>query len=122
MLSVYLRYCHAQPLELLNTKTISCTPTKLPEVIVLAILAYAVRFYQHAFFDDCTEQAILFYTQSAYSIVHDSIGKGNIELSTLQALSLLAHVDFTGRYFEVYPKSCWCSHMTISWASSERMA
>ena len=90
---LYLSFCNYQPLPLFDPEDfIETIATRDPELI-LAIKAISLRFEREV---EVAEARILEYAKNARSTVMDRINNGNLELSTLQTLCLLAMFEFSG--------------------------
>ncbi|KAE8163821.1 putative Zn(II)2Cys6 transcription factor [Aspergillus tamarii] len=89
---LYLSFCNYQPLPLFDPEDfIETIATRDPELI-LAIKAISLRFEREV---EVAEARILEYAKNARSTVMDRINNGNLELSTLQTLCLLAMFEFS---------------------------
>jgi hypothetical protein len=88
-------YCDCQPLPLFHRPTfISSLRNRDPELL-LAILALTLRFSDNSMRASHKEHADG-YVEAARRIISKKVFDGNVELSTIQSLCLLALVDFTG--------------------------
>lgn len=96
VLAVYFQYCHYQPLALFHSQGQGRLLQDCSEVLLLTVLAIALRFSHHRFFEGEKTIAIDHYAQIAQCRISESTAAGKVELSTLQAMCLLSLVDFTG--------------------------
>ncbi|CAG7926862.1 unnamed protein product [Penicillium olsonii] len=91
--SLYLRYCHKQPLWLFDEEDL-LKPHDIPREAIFGILALASRYSENSFFAGRIDQMCLEYTESARGLVMLRIAQGNVQLSTIQSLCLLALANF----------------------------
>ena len=90
---LYLNFCNYQPLPLFDAQDfVETIATRDPELI-LAIQAISLRFEREV---EIGEARILQYAKDARSLVMDRINNGDLELSALQTLCLLAMFEFSG--------------------------
>ncbi|KAE8361097.1 hypothetical protein BDV27DRAFT_167208 [Aspergillus caelatus] len=89
---LYISFCNYQPLPLFDPEDfVETIATRDPELI-LAIQAISLRFEREV---EVGEAHILEYARNARSLVMDRINSGDLELSTLQTLCLLAMFEFS---------------------------
>ena len=91
--SLYLRYCHKQPLWLFDEEDL-LKPHEIPREAIFGILALASRYSENSFFAGRIDQMCLEYTESARGLVMLRIAQGSVQLSTIQSLCLLALANF----------------------------
>lgn len=100
-LALYHQYCHMQPLWLFDEEEIAC-PDNCPEEVILAILALALRFSKQRRFAERMDLICDKYAESARNHITLQIARGEVQLSTIQSLCLLALANFVGKHFQ-YP-------------------
>ena len=82
-----------QPLWLFDPEDFSPVEESQPELI-LAVLALAVRYSTHEFFEGQTQTMSQRYAESTRKYIMDQIAEGTVQLSTIQSLCLLALANF----------------------------
>ena len=95
----YFTYCHNQPYSFFHELNFRKRLSKgeIPDHLLFAVLASAVRFSQNPFFEDRHETAVLYANKSWKSIVSSCFSANKIaDIRTVQTLTLLSIFDFTG--------------------------
>lgn len=97
---LYFRFCHHQPYSLFHEATFKnkIETGELPTHLVYAVLASTVRYSNDPFFQDKILAASTYAQQSWKAIAMPWNGiQSDAELSIVQTILMLAHIDFTGR-------------------------
>ena len=89
-----------QPLWLFDRSDLE-NPEECSEEIILALLALALRHSSHSFFEGHSETLGERYAQLAREYVMFRIAQGNVTLSTIQCLCMLAFTNFLCENFNV---------------------
>lgn len=97
---VYLEYCDCQPLPLFHRASFLNSLRQRDPEVVYAVIALAIRFYDHSHLDEPDpytplSDKITRYTEAARALVIKRVLEGPVELSTLQCLCLLSMIDFS---------------------------
>ncbi len=93
---LYAHHCHCQPLPLFRIEQVRENAETFSWEVIYAILAVASRFSDDASLQDDYICQPPEYADKALLLVMRKVTEGRVELSTLQALCLLAFVDLTG--------------------------
>ncbi|RKL09115.1 hypothetical protein BFJ70_g16731 [Fusarium oxysporum] len=94
----YFRHCHNQPYSFFHEASFrqSLEHGLLPDHLVLAVLASAVRFSSDPFFCDPHESAVQYANRSWKAIVVSCLAHNQAaQVQTVQTITLLAIFDFT---------------------------
>jgi hypothetical protein len=101
ILDVYFTYSHNQPYCLFHEATFRqrFVDGQLPDHILFAILANAVRFSTHEFFQNNPQEMAEMYANISWRLVISNCfaGDDNTDLGTVQTVTLLSIFDFTGK-------------------------
>lgn len=101
VVDAYFIYCHNQPYSFFNEGNFrrGLSQGSLPEHLLLAVLAYAVRFSGHAYFNGRWYEAAVGYANRSWkSVVSSCITVSRTaDVSIVQTIALLALFDFTGK-------------------------
>ncbi|KAF2709368.1 hypothetical protein K504DRAFT_431849 [Pleomassaria siparia CBS 279.74] len=92
---VYLQYCDCQPLPLFHRASFIQTLEHRDPEVLLSLLALTSRFTGSPNSPPNHAKPVREYVDTARGIISKKVFDGTIELSTIQALCLLALVDFT---------------------------
>lgn len=99
--NLYFDHCHNQPYCFFHEETFrqQLTDNTLPEYLVLAVLAMALRFSQESFFVNDDLHTAKNYAYKAWKeVVRQSFeSEEGLNHHLVQAATLLAIQDFTGR-------------------------
>jgi len=93
VIDVYFQFCHMQPLWLFDRVDLA-NPEECCEEVILSLLALALRYSSHAYFEGRSEKLTRKYAQLAREHVMFRIAHGNVQLPTLQSLCMLALANF----------------------------
>jgi hypothetical protein len=86
---LYMKYCHRQPVWCFNFEEHGDLES-LPEELICSILALTARFSHEG-------EHGQHHADTAKSLIMLRIANGSVELSTIEALCLLAYSSFIGR-------------------------
>ncbi len=101
---IYLLYCDCQPLPLFHRPSfIQSLKDREPEIL-FAILALALRFHGVSHHYSSRTGQLNAYVKEARTMVEKKLNEGNVELSSIQALCIIALVDFTGTYDDYFER------------------
>ncbi|RMZ83261.1 hypothetical protein DV738_g1273, partial [Chaetothyriales sp. CBS 135597] len=109
-LDIYFTWCHNQPYSFFHEESFrtKLSQGKIPDHLLFAILASAVRFSKNPFFDDIFETALFYSNKSWQSIVSSCFSANKVaDLMTVQTVTLLAILDYTagrGRHGSAWVK------------------
>lgn len=99
-IDVYFLYCHNQPYSFFHEANFRrrLSDGLIPDHLLFAILATAVRFSTHPFFAGKTHEAAVTYANKSWrSIVGSCFARNEVaDVMTVQTITLLAIFDFTG--------------------------
>jgi len=102
LINTYFTYSHNQPYSYFHEGTFRqrLADGNLPKCLLLAILASALRFSDHEYFEGATREATETYAREAWlSVLSDHMTADNSpQLYVAQTTNILAIVDFTGMY------------------------
>jgi hypothetical protein len=90
---VYLLYCDCQPIPLFQRDNFMQTLHNREPELLFAVLALAGRFLEPPMLRAASDD----FLEKSRRIVMWRICEGQVELSTLQTLTLLSMVDFTSK-------------------------
>lgn len=93
VLDVYFQFCHMQPLWLFDRDDFT-NPEECSEEIILSLLSLSLHYSNHDFFEGRSTILTRKYAQLARERVMTRIAQGNVELSTIQSLCMLALASF----------------------------
>lgn len=96
VIAIYFQRCHMQPLWLFDRGDLA-NPEECSEEIILSLLALTLRHSNHTFFEGRSEALSEKYAQLAREYIMFRIAQGNIKLSTIQSLCMLAFTNFLCR-------------------------
>ncbi|KAL4937862.1 hypothetical protein BDV06DRAFT_232295, partial [Aspergillus oleicola] len=92
-LQLFHTYCNYQPLPLFHHKSFLATAGYRDPELLLAMQALGLRFSGNGIADSEIEQQIKDWTERSQQMVMARVTEGSVELSTLQALCILAFID-----------------------------
>lgn len=95
--ALYFQYCHKQPLWLFNPEDFS-NLSEIPDEIIFGISSLALRYSRSHSLDGQVDQLCQQYAEAAYSLISLRITRGSVNLSTMQALCLIALAEYIGQY------------------------
>jgi hypothetical protein len=95
-IALYFQYCHKQPLWLFNPEDFS-NLTNIPDEIIFGISCLALRYSLSHILDGQVDQLYRQYAEAAQSLISIRIARGNVNLSTMQALCLIALAEYIGQ-------------------------
>lgn len=95
-IALYFRYCHKQPLWLLDPDDLA-RPAECREEVVFGILTLALRYSDNPFLAGQTDQICRQYSEAARGLIMLRISEGKVDISTLQSLCLIALAQYIGR-------------------------
>lgn len=105
----YFKYAHNQPYSFFHEFRFwqALDAGALPDHLLLAVLAHALRFSGENYFKDRTKSmAMLFANMAWKSIVYLYFQeRADANLAAVQTITLLSIYDFTGKY---QPPWRWC--------------
>ena len=100
VVDTYFTFCHNQPYSFFHEGSFRhrLSTGSLPEYLILAVLAYGVRYCAHSYFANKSHEiSVLYANQSWKSVVKNCFTANKAaDLSIVQTVSLLALFDFTG--------------------------
>lgn len=100
VVDAFFTYCHNQPYSFFHEGNFrrGLSQGSLPEHLLLAVLASAVRFSRHAYFNGRWYEAAVGYANRSWkSVVSSCITVSRTaDVSIVQTIALLALFDFTG--------------------------
>jgi hypothetical protein len=98
-LDVYFTYCHNQPYSFFHEESfrVKLSQGKIPDHLLFAMLATAVRFSNNPYFKDIFETAAFYANKSWRAIVSTCFSANkSSDLMTVQTVTLLSILDYTG--------------------------
>jgi hypothetical protein len=107
--ALYFQYCHKQPLWLFDPENFS-NLSDIPDEVIFGISSLALRYFRNHTLDDQVNQLCRQYAEAAYSRISFQIAQGSVNLSTLQALCLIALSEYIGQSVIIYRKRLLRSH------------
>ncbi|ETS84114.1 hypothetical protein PFICI_02139 [Pestalotiopsis fici W106-1] len=111
--SLYLKWCHRQPVELFNSENfIETLPNRDPELLI-ALGSLSLRFPPGTS-NSSKEEQLEAMTTKCRTMVMERLATSKIELSTLQTLCLLGMLDNTGKIYP--PQSTLQAEFNLSMA------
>jgi len=100
VVDAFFTYCHNQPYSFFHEGNFrrGLSQGSLPEHLLLAVLASAVRFSRHAYFNGRWYEAAVGYANRSWKAVVSSCitVSRTADVSIVQTIALLALFDFTG--------------------------
>lgn len=91
----YFQYCHMQPLWLFDRDEFSSIQV-LHEETLFSLLALSLCHSSHPFFRGRSDELIQTYAQAAREFIMRRIVEGEVSLSTMQSLCMLALANLQG--------------------------
>lgn len=96
-IALYFQYCHKQPLWLFNPEDFSNLPS-IPDEVIFGISSLALRYSRSHILDGQVDQQCRQYAEAAQSLISLRIARGKVNLSTMQALCLIALAEYIGEF------------------------
>lgn len=100
LIDTYFTYSHGQPYSYFHEETFrqKLADSALPKCLLLAVLASALRFSNHEYFQGTTREATEAYARESWlSVLNDHMTADNTpRFYVAQTTNILAVVDFTG--------------------------
>ena len=103
---LFFIHCHNQPYCFFHEANFrqSLSERKIPQHLLYAIMASAVRFSDNPFFEDKDEAAEVYANKSWDSLVPGSITHNGVgDLRAVQTITLIAILDLTGLLDASFP-------------------
>jgi len=94
-ISLYFRYCHKQPLWLLDPEDLA-SPETCRNEILFGVLTLALPYSDNPLIERRKDQMCRQYAESARGLVMFRIAQGSVDLSTMQSLCLIALAEYIG--------------------------
>ena len=122
----YFHCCHNQPYSFFHEESFRHRLSNgfLPDHLLLAVLASAVRFSSHPFFNGKTHEVAVSYADKSWkSIVSSCFAREEgTDIMTVQTITLLSIFDFTGMFFlrVLVPAKNLLIYLTLTAAGHER--
>lgn len=95
-IALYFQYCHKQPLWLFDPEIFS-NLSDIPDEVIFGISSLALRYSRRHIPDGQVDQLCRQYVEAAHSLISLRIARGRVNLSTMQALCLIALAEYIGR-------------------------
>lgn len=95
MVNLYFQFCHMQPLWLFDHSDLSSQESYCEEII-LALMALTLPYSSHIRFQGRAEELSRHYSKLARDHILLQVTEGNVKLSTIQGLCILAFANFIG--------------------------
>lgn len=92
-ISLYFRYCHKQPLWLLDPEDLA-SPETCRNEILFGVLILALPYSDNPLLERRKSQMSRQYAESARGLVMFRIAQGSVDLSTMQSLCLIALAEY----------------------------
>ncbi|KAF3398370.1 putative dioxygenase subunit alpha YeaW [Penicillium rolfsii] len=92
-IALYFQYCHKQPLWLFDPEDFS-NLAGTPDEIILGISSLALRYSRSHILDGQVDRQCRQYAEAAQSLISIRIARGKVNLSTMQALCLIALAEY----------------------------
>ncbi|KAJ5980147.1 hypothetical protein N7481_007445 [Penicillium waksmanii] len=92
-IGLYFRYCHKQPLWLLDPEDLA-SPENCRNEVIFGILTLALRYSDNPLLEGRKDQMCRQYAESARGLVMFRIAQGSVDLSTMQSLCLIALAEY----------------------------
>lgn len=126
----YFQFCHMQPLWLFDREEFSSIQDCREETL-FSLLALSLCHSRHPFFRGRSDELSKTYGQAARERIMRQIGDGNVSLSTIQSLCLLALANLQGQCWSCIPWSNTCAERPLqpttrswclyTWDSQQRL-
>ena len=101
LVDVYFSRVHNQPYSFFHEQNFRrrLSENALPNYLVFAILASALRFSDDPFFDGAVHEAATFYARQSWKhiVMEWFATESDPDLFICQAITLLSIIDFTGK-------------------------
>lgn len=97
LVELYIQHCDCQPISLFDIDHLHHNFAIYGLEVSYSILAHAFPFSQNPHWQNSKREASTEFAQKARTLVREKIDKGDVSISTLQALCLLAFLDITGK-------------------------
>ncbi|KAL4866618.1 hypothetical protein BDV12DRAFT_131442 [Aspergillus spectabilis] len=94
-IQLFHTYCNFQPLPLFHHNSFLETCKNRDPELLLAIQALGLRFKGNGIADPETNRQMKEWTESSRRMISTRLREGSVELSTLQALTILILIDYT---------------------------
>jgi hypothetical protein len=99
-LDIFFTYCHNQPYSFFHEENFRrrLSNGELPDHLLFAVLANAIRFSANPFFENNTHEAAVTYANRSWKSIVSSCFAANqvADIRTVQTITLLSIFDFTG--------------------------
>lgn len=95
MVDVYFQFCHMQPLWLFDRSDLG-SPSQYSKEIILPLLALTLPYSTQERFQGKTEELSRHYSKLGRDHILLQVSHGNVKLSTMQGLCMLAFANFIG--------------------------
>jgi hypothetical protein len=95
MVDVYFQFCHMQPLWLFDRTDLG-SPNQYSDDIILPLLALTLPYSSQDRFQGRTEELSRHYSKLGRDHILEQISLGNVQISTMQGLCMLAFANFIG--------------------------
>lgn len=92
-IGLYFRYCHKQPLWLLDPEDLA-SPESCRNEVIFGVLTLALRYSDNPLLEGRKDQMCRQYAESARGLVMFRIAQGSVDLSTMQSLCLIALAEY----------------------------
>lgn len=92
-IGLYFRYCHKQPLWLLDPEDLA-SPENCRNEVIFGVLTLALRYSDNPLLEGRKDQMCRQYAESARGLVMFRIAQGSVDLSTMQSLCLIALAEY----------------------------
>jgi hypothetical protein len=105
---LFFIHCHNQPYSFFHESNFrqSLSEQEIPQHLLYAIMASAVRFSDNPYYDDKDEVAEVYAIKSWDSLIPSSITHNGVgDLRTVQTITLLAIFELTGSLDLHFPPS-----------------
>lgn len=108
-IALYFQYCHKQPLWLFNPEDFS-NLAGIPNEIIFGISSLALRYSRSHILDGQVDQQCGQYAEEAQRLISLRIARGRVNLSTMQALCLIALAEYIGQSLIIDQRRFYCSY------------
>jgi hypothetical protein len=96
MIDVYFQFCHMQPLWLFERDDVD-SAEQHSEEIVLPLMALAFPYSSNPKYQGKTEELSRHYSKLGRDHILLQVTQGNVKMSTMQGLCMLAFANFLGK-------------------------
>ena len=132
VIDTYFVHVHNQPYSFFQETSfrLKLDSNALPRCLILAILASAIRFSKHAYYDGKKKEATEAYSRESWlTVLSDHLTvEENMNLSVVQAMTMLSVADYTGMIiiwalfvvFSFFIKLTFCSWSRQLWMVENR--